>query len=110
MIEELGRRGYPRPVVFPLRVVAGLGLWWNLIAWEWAHLDLYDVLLGYGINFFLAAIVLGIATVYTLIGGGSTSLFATLTLASSVISISLFILVKRGYAKSRDNLGEERAA
>ena len=45
MIGELGRRGYPRPVVFPLRVLAGLGLWWNLVAWE-ARLDICQSLSG----------------------------------------------------------------
>jgi len=101
MLEELRDRGYPKPVVFLLRVLAGFGLWWNLIAWEWVHLDLYDVLFGYCINFCLVALILGIAAIFSLISDGSTSLFAALTLVAGVLSISLFFLAKRGYAKSR---------
>ncbi len=101
MLRELRRRGYPRPVVVVLRAIAGLGLWWNLVAWEWAHLDFWDVLFGYSINFALAALGLALAAVYALVTGGPAALFASFGLACAAICFLLWFAATRGGAKAR---------
>jgi hypothetical protein len=45
----LAERGYSRLAVRILRALAGVGLWYQIIAWEDFHLDLSDVLAGYGV-------------------------------------------------------------
>jgi len=102
MSRELRRRGYPRSAVWALRVFAGLGLWWNLLAWEWACLDLNDVVFGYAINFALAALALGIMAAYGLMRDGSPGQFAWLAPCSGVIAIVLFQLARRGWGKNRN--------
>jgi hypothetical protein len=104
MLMELRHRGYPRAVVFVLRVFAGVGLWWNLIAWEWADLDLTDVLFGYSLNFGLVTLALAVATVLAFVRGGSVGLFAALSFASAVLCLLLF------FAASRNRKSGERAA
>ncbi len=32
-----------------MRRLAEIGLWWQAIVWEWASLDIWDVLAGYGV-------------------------------------------------------------
>jgi len=45
--DELLRRGYPSWIISLLRRVAGVGLWYQTIAWDWGSLGIFDVLLGY---------------------------------------------------------------
>ena len=58
----LQSRGWSPSTIRRLRRVAGVGLWWQVIAWEWASLDVCDVLAGYG------AIVLALGGVLMLAG------------------------------------------
>ena len=52
---ELAARGYPAWLVRGLRGVARIGLWYQAVAWEWGALGVYDVCLGYGVLFVVAA-------------------------------------------------------
>ena len=52
---ELSSRGYPGWLVRLLRSVARPGLWWQVVAWEWGSLGVYDVFLGYGILLVIAS-------------------------------------------------------
>lgn len=52
---ELEARGYPGWLVRLLRGIALPGLWYQLVAWEWASLGAYDVLLGYSVIFVAAS-------------------------------------------------------
>ena len=45
--EVLRDRGYPRPVVLVLRVLAGPGLWYQVFMWEEWSLIASDVYYGY---------------------------------------------------------------
>ena len=95
MLCELRRRGYPRALVFLLRVFAGAGLWWNLIAWEWANLDLTDVLFGYSLNFGIAALILASVALFAFISGGSASPPAVLAVASAALCLLAFLAANR---------------
>ena len=53
--DELLRRGYPQWMIRSLRAVAGVGLWYQSVAWEWGSLGVFDVLLGYGVIFLVAS-------------------------------------------------------
>ena len=44
---ELARRGLSRSLVRALRRVAAVGLWWQVVDWDWASLGIFDVLFGY---------------------------------------------------------------
>ena len=59
---ELAARGYSPSVVRALRAVAAVGLWYQVLDWEWGALGVYDVFLGYG------PILLGIAALTALLG------------------------------------------
>ena len=52
---ELNARGYPAWLVRMLRGIALPGLWFQVVAWEWASLGAYDVLLGYSVLLFIAS-------------------------------------------------------
>lgn len=45
----LAERGYGETAIRVLRALVGVGLWYQVVAWEYAHLDLWDVLAGYGL-------------------------------------------------------------
>lgn len=45
----LAERGYADATVRRLRALARVGLWYQVVAWDDAHLDLWDVLLGYAL-------------------------------------------------------------
>lgn len=47
--QVLAERGYGRTAVRALRALALVGLWYQVFLWEDAHLDLSDVLAGYGL-------------------------------------------------------------
>lgn len=47
--QVLAERGYAPFVVRVLRALAGVGLWYQVVLWEDFHLDLSDVLAGYGV-------------------------------------------------------------
>jgi len=50
--------GYSRLEIFLWRRIAGTGLWWNVIWWEWVSLGLPDFTRGWSNNCFLMAIVI----------------------------------------------------
>lgn len=52
---ELEARGYPGWLVRLLRGLARPGLWYQVVAWEWACLSAYDVFLGYGVILVVAS-------------------------------------------------------
>lgn len=47
--EELNRRGYSNKAIKVLRMLCSIGLWTQSFVWEEWHLDLYDVIIGYGL-------------------------------------------------------------
>ena len=102
MLGELRRRGYPRALIFVLRVLAGVGLWWNVFVGEWATLDLSDVLFGYSVNCGLLALVLGSMSTYRLVSGGSAGLLAQLAASAAVLATLWFFLARRGWIKTRE--------
>ncbi len=52
---ELSARGYPIWLVRLLRGIALPGLWWQVLAWEWASIGVCDVCLGYGVLLVVAS-------------------------------------------------------
>ena len=74
--EILRERGYSYFSIAALRKMARVGLFLQVIDWEWAHLDLWDVLFGYallGIGLGIVAIGAGMFFLPFLLklGGGS---------------------------------------
>ncbi|MDN3517506.1 hypothetical protein QWY84_07795 [Aquisalimonas lutea] len=57
---ELIRRGMSRMLIPILRRVCAIGLWTQYLAWEEWHLDLYDVLFGYGVLFLGAGVAVSV--------------------------------------------------
>jgi apolipoprotein N-acyltransferase len=98
---ELRRRGFGRIAVLFLRILAGLGLWWNLIAWEWATLDLSDVLFGYAINSGLVALVATVIAAFRLLTGASLVPAGLTALASSLLCLAFWLSARRGWARRR---------
>lgn len=93
---ELAARGYSPSVVRALRTVAAVGLWYQIVDWEWGVLGVYDVLLGYGV------ILLGIALLAALLGQFGWALWAV------AASVSFFIVGAAGLflrRKARDSTG-----
>ena len=100
---ELRRRGLGRISVSLLRILAGLGLWWNLIAWEWAHLDLYDVLFGYAINFGFVALFSAVLACFRLATGGQVLTATLVTLGSAFLGFGFWVAASRGWQRTRTN-------
>ena len=98
---ELRRRGFGRVPVLFLRVLAGLGLWWNLIAWEWATLDLSDVVFGYAVNSGLVAVVATMVALYLLLTGASLLPSVLVALVSWLLCLAFWLCAKRGWARRR---------
>jgi hypothetical protein len=98
---ELRSRGLGRVPVLLLRVLAGFGLWWNLVAWEWFTLDLHDVLFGYAINFGLVAGIASVLAVFRLFSGGPLLIPCLVALASFLLCAGLWLLAKRGWERRR---------
>jgi hypothetical protein len=107
---ELRKRGLGRISVLLLRVLAALGLWWNLVAWEWASLDLNDVLFGYAINSGLVALVATLVATVRFITGSSPLTAGAIALASLFLCLVLGLVAKRGYERARRESGGRRAA
>jgi hypothetical protein len=107
---ELRSRGFGRIPVLLLRILAGLGLWWNLVAWEWASLDLNDVLFGHAINFGLVAFVATLVAAVRFLTGTSVLAAGVLALASFLICLVFGLIAKRGYERARRESGHRRAA
>jgi hypothetical protein len=105
---ELRSRGFGRIPVLVLRMLAGLGLWWNIVAWEWATLDLYDVLFGYAINFALVAVVATGFAAFHLVTGGSPLPAGFVALGSSLLCLGLFLCAKRGWESRRQESARMR--
>ena len=57
--EILTERGYRPFTITLLRRLASIGLFWQMYDWEWAHLDIWDVIFGYA----SLAIGLGVLTI-----------------------------------------------
>ncbi len=107
---QLRSRGFGRISVLFLRILAGLGLWWNLIVWEWVSLDLNDVLFGYAINFGLVTLVATVVTAVRFFTGGPLLAAGAVALASSLVCLSLLLIAKRGYERERRATEHTRAA
>jgi hypothetical protein len=107
---ELRSRGFGRVSVLLLRILAGLGLWWNLVAWEWATLDLHDVLFGYAINFALLALVSTGFAAFHLATGASLLPAGLIALGSSVLCLGLFFCARRGWERRRQESARMGAA
>lgn len=60
-------RGYTPRQIRRLRLFAAGGLWWNVLWWEWVHLDLADVLLGWAFNCALLGLLAGL-TLWATVG------------------------------------------
>ena len=59
----LRARGYPPAAIRVLRAVCKVGLWHQLLfLWEWASLDVWDVVLGYAV----LAVPIGLAVAIVL--------------------------------------------
>jgi apolipoprotein N-acyltransferase len=98
---ELRRRGLGRLPVLFLRVLAGLGLWWNLVAWEWATLDLYDVLFGYAINLGIVTVVATVVAVFRLLTEAPLLAAGVVALISALLSVGLWLCAKCGWERRR---------
>jgi len=75
--DELRARGYAPWLVRLLRRLARIGLWYQVVAWEWGSLGLFDVLLGYSVLLMVAApffALAGIEWVAAVLGAGVTVL------------------------------------
>ena len=107
---ELHSRGLGRTSVLFLRILAGLGLWWNLLAWEWASLDLNDVLFGYAINFGLVTFAATLVAVVCLFTGASVLPAGVVALASFLLCLGSGLVAKRGYERARRGSEHRRAA
>jgi hypothetical protein len=57
---ELRARGYPGWLVRGLRWFAAIGLWYQLVDWEWGAIGIYDVALGYGAIVLVASLMLAL--------------------------------------------------
>jgi len=71
--DELRARGYPTWLVRLLRRIAKIGLWYQVVAWEWGSLGVYDVLMGYGVIFLIISpflVVFGFLWVGVMFGAG----------------------------------------
>ncbi len=76
---ELKARGYSARTVRWLRKVAGVGLWYQVVAWDWASLSMFDVMLGYVPMGLLLALLIAQLTFYKL--------------ALAILGLSLLMLV-----------------
>jgi hypothetical protein len=101
MTTELRRRGLGRTSVFVLGVLAGAGLWWNVFAWEWAHLDLWDVIFGYSINVALVALLAGVVAGVRFLNGDSTYWPGLVVVVSLLASAGLLVTAIIGWKRRR---------
>lgn len=93
----LAERGFPLPAIRLLRGLAGIGLWYQVVLWEDFHLDLSDVLAGYG----LIAGVLGLlAMLLSRVWG----------IGLLVVAAALLLLAWLGWGRFRRRLERERDA
>ncbi len=92
----LAERGYPRPAVRVLRLVAGIGLWYQIILWEDIYLDLNDVLAGYS----LIAAAAGLVACLISWAWGAALL---------ILAVILFLLAYRGLGRPRHERDREKA-
>jgi hypothetical protein len=98
---ELRSRGLGRVPVLFLRILAGFGLWWNVVAWEWLTLDLYDVLFGYAINFGLVSVLAAVVAAFRLFTGGPLLAPCLTAIVSSLLCAGLWLFAKRGWERRR---------
>ena len=97
---ELASRGYPSWLVRVLRGIALPGLWYQVVAWEWGSLGVYDVLLGYSVIFALVspfAAILSNLVLGTLLWGA-----VPLVAALLFFTVGWLGLVRRRQASKRD--------
>jgi hypothetical protein len=93
--EILAKRGYSPALVRRLRGLAAVGLWWQVIAWEWASLDLWDVLAGY------AVILAGLGLMLVLLGLTLIDAAAPWGVAVVVVAVLLLVTAVMGWRTSR---------
>lgn len=80
--QELRERGYSDRTVEILRAIARPGLWFQVVAWEWGSLGIFDVLLGYAVLLLPAALMVAIAGFY--LTAGFVAAVALLFLGASI--------------------------
>lgn len=85
-LQELRARGYSDRTIELLRLLARPGLWYQVVAWEWASLGLFDVLFGYALILLPVALAIALTGLFKV--AGIVAVLAVLLLAGSYAGFS----------------------